>query len=271
MRAAMAIGRGLTLLAAPLCALVAACGGSSTHTNTVTRARLLAAIDATRAIRSAHVVEALSLVSPQGDVQATVIGDANFSANAGTTIVKEGSVQERVAFRNGTVWLTTNAPQVTRLLPSGKTWVQAPTAKLESLGIFHPLSDAFAVLDALRGVKAIKQSGQNGAATFSFSLAEAMLQTPASRRDALHAAIHASGDIASETGSVALTSSGAVRSVSLRIDGAGSNAGLQVRSSLVISNVGEKVSPTSPPAAQVVSLSSLPALQSALRSSASSS
>src|SRR6202012_2960231 len=41
--------------------------------------------------------------------------------------------------------------------------------------------------------------------------------------------------------------------------------------SLVVSNVGETVSPTPPPAAQVASLSSLPALLNALRSSASSS
>jgi hypothetical protein len=156
------------------------------------------------------------------------------------------------------------------LLPSGKTWVQASTARLEALGVFHPLRDTFAVLDALRGVKTIKQSDPNGA-TFTFSLAQAMAQTPESRRAALHAAIHATGDIESETGSVALTSSGAVRSESLRIDGAGSNAGIQVHSSLVISNVGENVSPTPPPPAQVASLSSLPALQRALRSTASSS
>src|ERR1700751_318915 len=45
----------------------------------------------TRVIGSAHLVEAVSLVSPQGNVRATVTGDENFSSNAGTTIVKEGS------------------------------------------------------------------------------------------------------------------------------------------------------------------------------------
>lgn len=263
----MPIRRCLPLLTGPLCVLLAACGGSSTS---VTRARLLATIDETRAIGSAHVVEALSLVSPQGNVRATVTGDENFSSSAGTTIVKEGSLEAHVAFRNGTAWLTINAPQFTRFLPSGKVWVQASTAELQSLGVFHPLSDGFALLDALRGVKTIQQSGPN-AATFTFSLAQAMARTPASRRAALQSAIHATGDIQSETGSVALTSSGAVRSESLRIVGAGSNAGIQLQNSLAISNVGEHVSPTPPPAAQVASLSSLPALQSALRSTASSS
>lgn len=266
----MAIRRWLSLLAASFGVLLAACGGSSTQTTTVTRARLLAAIDKTRGIESAHVVQALSVVSPQGNVHATVTADANFPSNAGTTTVREGSVQERVAFRNGTAWLTMNAPQFTHLLPSGKTWVQASIAQLESLGVFHPLSNGFALLDALRGVKTIKQSGPN-AATFTFSLAQAMAQTPASRRAALQAAIHASGGIQSETGSVALTSSGEVRNESLRVVGSGSNAGIQLQNSLAISNVGESVSPTTPPAAEVASLSSLPALQSALRSSASSS
>jgi len=263
----MTLRRCLPLLVASLCALLVACGGSS---HSVTRARLLTAIDTTRAIGSAHVAEALTLVSPQGDAEATVTGDENFAANAGTTIVKEGSVEAHVAFRNGTAWLTINAPQFTRLLPSGKTWVQAPTAQLETLGVFHPLSDGFALLDALRGVKTIKQSGSN-AATFTFSLAQAMAQTPASRRAALQSAIHANGDIKSQTGSVALTSSGAVRSESLRIVGAGSNAGIQLQNTLAISDIGEHVSPTPPPAAQVASLSSLPALESALRSSGSSS
>ena len=148
--------------------------------------------------------------------------------------------------------------------------MQAPTAELESLGVFHPLIDGFALLDALRGVKTIKQSGSN-AATFTFSLDQAMAQTPASRRAALQSAIHATGAVRSQTGSVALTSSGSVRSEWLRIVGAGSNAGIRLENSLAISDVGEHVSPTPPPAAQVASLASLPALQSALRSSGSSS
>jgi hypothetical protein len=263
----MPIRRWLPVLVSSLCALLAGCGGSS---HPVTRTRLLASIDTTRAIGSAHVVEAVSLVSPQGDVRATVTGDENFSSNAGTTIVKEGSVEARVAFQNGTAWLTVNDPQFTRLLPAGKTWVQAPTAALESLGVFHPLSDGLALLDALRGVKTIKQNGSN-AATFTFSLNQAMAQTPASRRAALQSAIHATGDIRSQTGSVELSSSGAVRSESLRIVGAGSNAGIQLQNSLAISDVGEHVSPTLPPNAEVASLSSLPKLQSALRSNGSSS
>jgi hypothetical protein len=263
----MAICRCLPLLAAPLCALLAACGGSS---SAVTHARLQTAIGQTRAIGSAHVVEALSLVTPQGNTQASVTGDEDFASNAGTTIVKEGSVEAHVAFRNGTAWLTINAPQFAHFLPSGKTWVQASTAELESLGVFHPLSDGFALLDALRGVKTIKQSGSN-AATFTFSLAQAMAQTPASRRAALQSAIHASGDIQSQTGSVVLTSSGTVRSESLLIVGAGSNARIRLKNSLAISDVGERVLPTPPPAPQVASLASLPALQSALHSTSSSS
>jgi hypothetical protein len=62
--------------------LLAGCGGSSARTGAITRGRLVAAIDKTRAIGSAHVVEAFSLVSPQGDVHATVSGDANFASNA---------------------------------------------------------------------------------------------------------------------------------------------------------------------------------------------
>jgi hypothetical protein len=173
-------------------------------------------------------------------------------------------------FRDGTAWLTVNAPQFTRLLPPGKKWVQTSTTELESLGVFHRLSNAFALLDALRGVRTIRQSSPN-AAKFTFSLSQAMAQTPASRRAALQEAIHANGNIQSETGSVALTSSGTVRSESLRIDGKGSNGGIHLQASLAISNVGEAVSPNPPPASQVASLSSLPALQSALRSSASSS
>lgn len=64
--------------------------------------------------------------------------------------------------------------------------MQALTAELESLGVFHPLSQGFALLDALRGVKTIKQSG--------------------------------------------------------------SNAGIRLKNALAISDVGERVSPTSPPA-----------------------
>jgi hypothetical protein len=45
----------------------------------------------------------------------------------------------------------------------------------------HPLIDGFALLDALRGVKTIKQSGST-VATFTFSLDQAMAQKPASRR-----------------------------------------------------------------------------------------
>jgi len=264
----MARRRGLLTIAASLCALLAGCGGSSSHP--VTRARLLAAIDRTRAIQSAHVAQAFSLQSPQGNFQAALSSDANFASSAGTTIVDSGSVQERATFRDGTVWLTMNAPQFTRLLPSGKTWVEASMTELESLGAFHPLTNALAVLDALRGVTKVKPSGPN-AATFTFSLAEAMAQTPASRRAALQAAIHANGDIQSETGSVALTSAGSVRSESLRVQGGGSNAGIDLRISLVVSNLGETVAPSPPPAARVASLSSLPSLQSALRSSASSS
>jgi hypothetical protein len=265
----MALRRCLLLLAAALSVLLAGCGGSSSHSTPITRARLLSAIDQTRAIRSAHIVQSFSVVSPQGNFQGALSADANFASNAGTTIVEAGSVKEHAVFGNGTVWLTMNAPQFTRLLPSGKTWVRASTSELESLGAFHPLSNSFALLDGLRGVKTIRQSGAN-AATFTFSLAKAMAETPASRRAALQAAINANGDIQSETGSVALNPSGAVRSESLRVVGTGSNAGIRLETSLAISNVGEAVPSSPPPAAQVASLSSLPGLESALRSSASS-
>ncbi len=261
--------RPLCALAAVLCLLIAGCGGSS-HSTAVTRARLLAAIDATRAVRSAHVVEAFSLSSAaQGNAQGAVIGDAGFATGDGTTLVQQGGIRERATFRGATVWLTMNSPQFIRLLPAGKTWVEASTSELESLGVFHPLGNTFALLDALRGVTALRQSGPN-AATFTFSLAQAMADTPAARRAALQAAIHASGPLQSQTGSVALTASGLVRSESLRVVGAGTNAGIRLQSSLTISNVGETVSPTPPPAAQVASLASLPALQAAMRSSGSS-
>lgn len=266
----MAVRRCLPLLGVVFCTLVTSCGGPSSRPSVITRARLLTAIDKTRTVQSARVVQTFSVVSPQANIRGRVTGDANFVSQAGTTIVEEGTVEEHAVFRDGNVWLTMNAPQFTRLLPSGKTWVQASTAELESLGAFHPLSDAFALLDALHGVRAIRQVAPN-AATFTFSLAEAMAHTPASRRAALQAAIHASGDIQSETGAVVLTPSGAVRSESLRINGGGSNGGLHLQASLAISNVGEDVSPAPPPAVQVASLSSLPALRSALRSSATSS
>jgi hypothetical protein len=232
--------------------------------------RLLAAIDQTRGIHSGHLVEVFSLVSPQGNFRGAVTGDADFVSNAGTTNAEGGGVEAHAVFRAGTVWISTNAPQLTRLLPPGKTWVEASAAEFGRLGVFHPLGNTFAILDAMRGVRTIRQSGPD-TATFTFSLAQAMAQTPASRRAALKAAINANGDIQSETGTVALTSSGTVRSESLRIVGAGSNAGIRLETSLAVSNIGETVSPTAPPAAHVISLSAMPALQSALRSSASSS
>lgn len=70
---------------------------------------------------------------------------------------------------------------------------------------------------------------------------------------------------------MALTPAGTVRSETLRIDGAGAQSELHLQVSLAISNVGESVSASPPPATEVVPLSSVPSLESELRSSASAS
>lgn len=251
-----------------LAVLAAGCGSSSTG-GPVTAAKLTKAIDLTRQIRSAHIVQSFTVSSPEGGEQGNVSGDVDFGSNNGSGALSLGTVQEHTVFKGSTVWLSMNAPQFTHDLPSGKSWVQSTSSVLESYGAFHPLIDSLALLDGLRGVQKITSSGHDDA-TFRFSLSQAIARTPSSRRAALENAIHATGNGMKETGSVTLTPSGLVHSETLRIDGTGQQAGLHLFETLVVSNIGETVNPSAPSSSQVVPLSALPALQSQLRASASS-
>jgi hypothetical protein len=228
----------------------------------------VSAIDRTRQIHSAHVAQSLMLASAQGDVQGSVAADVDFRRNSGSTLVNLGGSEAHVVFDRDRVWLSMNLPQFVRALPAGKRWVQSTATTLESLGVFHPLGDSLALLDGLRGVQALSRTGPDSA-NFRFSLEQALARTPAARRPALQQAIHANGGRMLETGSVALTPAGTVRSETLRIAGTGAQSDLQLEVSLALSGVGESVRPNPPPAGQVVPLSSvLPSLEGVLRSSA---
>ncbi len=245
-------------------------GLSAQNRASLSPSKLQQAIVRTRQIRSVHVVETLALASPQGGEQGTIAADADFARDAGTTFIDLGSVQEHAVFQGGTVWLSLNAPQFEQALPAGKQWVQSTASSLESLGVFHPLKDSLAMLDGLRGVQTLTRTGPDSA-NFRFSLAQALAQTPPSGRVALQSAIHATGSGLGETGSVALTPAGTVRSETLRIDGTGQQSGLHLRISLALSSIGETVTPNPPPISQVVPLSSVPSLVNEFRSSANAS
>lgn len=251
-----------TVFAVALAVAGAGCGSGSSAS--VSRSKLLQAIARTRQIRSAHAVETLALASPQGGGQGTVTADVDFASGAGSTFVDFGSAQEHAVYQGGTVWLS--SPQFEQALPPGKTWVQSSMSSLEALGAAQPLKDSLAVLDALRGVQTLTSTGPDSA-NFRFSLAQALAQTPPSERAALHEAIHASGGGMRETGSVALTPAGTVRSEILRIDGTGQQSGTHLRTSLALSSIDETVTPKPPPSGQVVPLSSLPTLVNELRGS----
>ena len=255
--------------------LVTGCGSSShpaakpaaASAKPVTKAGLIAAIAATRAVSTAHENLTLALAGQSGSLHFTVDGTADFRTTTGTTTVASSQGQrEQAVFKNGTVWLSDNAPAFTRVLPAGQRWVRASVSELESIGAFSPLSHSLAILDVLRGVTTLRRTG-SGTATFQFSLPQALAATPAAQRPALQNAIHVNGspDVR-EIGSVALTPSGLVRSLSVVIAGQGSSAGLFLGYSLTISGVGAPVNVTPPSSS--TPLSSVPRLATLLRGSA---
>lgn len=248
---------------------LAGCGSSSSPstgaaTGKITYDRLMQAIASTRQIPSAHVALNFTIHTQFGGEHGTVAGDANFPANSGSSSAKIGGVEEHSVLRSGTTWLMLNAPQFTSILPAGKTWVEASTTELEQLGAVHPLIESLAILDAMRGIQKIHQAGP-GKATFTFSLPQAIARTPPSRRAALQRAIHANGGTFTETGAVTVSGDGTVRFERLTIHGTGSQAGIHVQSTMLLSNVGERVQPTPPPASEVVPLTQLPTLRRLLQ------
>lgn len=256
--------------------LVAGCGGSAArssppaspgHGPPLTAAALLRAISATRAVSSAHENLTLALAGPTGSLHFTVDGTADFRTTTGSTIALSSRGQRAQAvFRDGTVWLTDNAPAFTRALPAGSGWVRASASELEAIGAFTPVSQSLTVLDVLRGVTSLRATGP-GAASFTFSLPQAMARTPAAQRPALRNAIHVNGNPdVREVGSVALDGAGRVRSLSVVISGAGPSAGLFLGYTLAISAVDAPVRVTPP--ARSIALSSVPALAALLRGSA---
>jgi hypothetical protein len=250
--------------------LVAGCG-STAHTRpttpAVTRSALLTAITATRAVPTAHENLTLALAGPSGNLHFTVDGVADFRATTGmTTVASSQGQREQAIFRQGTVWLTDNAPAFTNSLPTGQRWVRSTVAELESMGAFTPLGNSLAILDVLRGVTSLRATGPR-TASFTFSLSQAMARTPAAQRAALAHAIHTTGSASvHEYGSVALDPSGRVRSLSVVISGVGGSTGLFLGYSISITAVGAPVSVTPP--ASSVPLSSVPRLAALLRGSA---
>lgn len=257
--------------------LIAGCGSGGHATSStsptaasapaLTRAGLVAAIAATRAIPTAHETLTLALAGPTGSLHFTVDGVADFRATTGmTTITSSQGQREQAIFRNGSVWLTSNAPAFTASLPAGQRWVRSSVAALESIGAFAPLSHSLAILDVLRGITTLRPTGR-GTARFTFSLPEAMARTPPAGRAALQRAIHTSGNPdVRELGTVAVTSAGIVRSLSVVISGVGRSTGLFLGYGLSISAVGAPVSVTPPSSS--TPLSSVPKLATLLRGSA---
>lgn len=252
---------------AALGAAATGCGSSSSGGGSISAAKIQSAIDRTRQIHSLHVAEWLEVSSPQGFEHGTLGGDIDFSRSSGNAWVNLGGSRARTVFDGNTVWLSLNAPQFVQALPAGKRWVLSSVGTLESLGAFHPLGNSLALLDALRGVQTLSRTGRDSA-NFHFSLAQALERTPAARRAALEQAIHANGTGLVQTGSVALTPAGTVRSETLRIDGTGSESALHLAVSLDLSGEGESVTAEPPPPGQVVPLNAVPSLESELRSSA---
>lgn len=254
--------------------LAAGCGSTShattTHTTTavrpLTRAQVVAAIAATRAVSSAHENLTLALAGPSGSLHFTVDGVADFRTTTGTTTVTSSQGQrEQAIFREGTVWLTDNAPAFTRLLPAGQRWVRANVTALESIGAFAPLRHSMAILDVLRGITSLRSSGRRSV-SFTFSPAQALARTPAAERAALRSAIHTTGNADVRAyGSVALDG-GRVRSLSVVVGGIGNSTGLFLGYSLSITAIGARVR-VAPPASSVP-LSSLPRMAALLRGSA---
>jgi hypothetical protein len=244
-----------------------ACGSGGSG-GRLTTAALLATIDRTRAVTTAHMQDNFSAISPEGDEQGSVGGSADFATTTGTvTVAGSSGMVEHAVFRDGSVWLTSNAARFTAAMPAGRRWVTAPASTLEAIGAFQSLGNSLAVLDALRGVQTLHAISPR-AASFTFSLPLALARTPPARRGALERAIHVSGPGVVETGSVTLYSDGVLRDERLAIDGRGVTAGLHLALALSLTDVGAPVNVTPPPASETVALRSVPALEQLLRGSA---
>lgn len=193
----------------------------------------------------------------------------------GSVDTRNGLVQARVSSGSASVttvvvgdqvWLSSTEPNFNSLLPPGKTWLQTTVAQMQSMGIWHPLSDSLDVLYLVNGAGPVTDHGVAAVAgvpvrhyTFPINLHKAYCTTDAAHRSAVQRAFHANG--IPVNGEAWVDGHDQIVKLVIAAQRAG---GLHLRESVQLSNLSQPVRVTRPAQASTVTTADAPGLIGAL-------
>jgi hypothetical protein len=246
-----------------------------------------AAIAAARAARSAEVELVLEVDSSMGGGRAELTGDVD-TDDVGRMVATAGVGMQATEFEfrsdGETVWITSDAPEITDELPPGVSWVEAPIGDLRDDEVWVGLDTTFDVLSVLRGADEVTDAGTGEVAGDEVRLLDvdvdwdaALAASDAQERAGLEDAITLTGDaqMNSLTVTVGLDGSGLVRLFELEavagppggsdLDSPFGSQEITLRMDILVRSFDHDVEvPEAPPSDETVALSDVPAVEAVL-------
>jgi hypothetical protein len=245
------------------------------------------AIDATRASDTAAVDLSIGVESPIGggavDLSGELTTDDVGSITATASAVDAPSFEVEMRSDGDTVWITSDAPEIDRALPSGVSWVEASLDELRDDDVWTGLDSTFDVLSVLRGVDDVADAGTIEVGGDEIRLLEGEVDWEAAldasgpdERDRLEETITLSGDteIRDFTVTVGLDGDNRVRVLDLEViagppsdssDDSSFMDEVTLRMRLEVAEVDHEVEmPDAPPADETVPISEVPEVAEAL-------